>query len=54
MTNSVTIAEALEQAARCGLERKWMNDQFETIGNEELTNIVFGVASQNVVNWNWK
>ena len=39
--NSVAIAEALEQAARSGLERTWKNDQFETVGYDELTNIVF-------------
>ena len=54
VTNSVTIAEALERAARSGLERTWVNDQFETIGNEELANIVLEVVSQNGMDWIWK
>ena len=41
VTNSVAIAESLEQAARCGLDRRWINSQFETVGNDELTNVVF-------------
>ena len=34
VTNSTAIAEAFEQAARSGLERKWVYDGFETVGNE--------------------
>ena len=50
VTNSATIAEALERAARSGLERRWAGDGFETIGNEELSIIVFEVASRNGMN----
>ena len=41
VTNSATIAEALEQTARSGLERRWVYDGFETVGNEELATIAF-------------
>ena len=34
VTNSAAIAEALEQAARSGLERTWVYDGFETVGSE--------------------
>ena len=54
VTNSATIAEAFERAARSGLERTWVNYGFETIGNEELANIVFEVVSHNGVDWIWK
>ena len=54
MTHSVAIAESLEQAARCGLERRWINNQFETVGSDDLTNIVFEVVSQDGADWIWK
>ena len=40
VSNSATIAEALERAARSGLERRLVDDGFETVGNEELANNV--------------
>ena len=54
VTNSVTIAEALEQAARSGLGRRWVYDGFETVGSEEVANIVFEVVSRSGTTWIWK
>jgi len=54
VTNSATIAEALERAARSGFERRWVEDGFETMGHEELADIVFEVVSRNGMNWIWK
>ena len=53
-TNPAAIAEALEQVARSGLERKWVCDGFETVGSEGLANIVFEAVPRSGTNWIWK
>ena len=50
ITNPVVIAEALTQAARSGLERKWVCDGFETVGSEGVANIVFEAVSRSETN----
>jgi len=54
VTNSVVIAEALERAARSGLERKWVCDGFETVGSEGVANGVFEAVSRSGTSWIWK
>ena len=53
VTNSATIAEALEQAARSGLERKWVYDGFETVGSEGVANVVCEAVSRSGTSWIW-
>ena len=53
ITNSPIIAEALEQAARSGLERIWVRKGFETVGSEGVANIVFEAVSRSGTNWIW-
>ena len=45
ITNSPSIADALEQAARSGLEREWVLEGFETVGSEGVANLVFETVS---------